>query len=127
MLTVTAAIIMQNNKVFIAQKNPHDKRANQWEFPGGKIDPGETPEECLKREIQEEFSIDIEVGKLFDKNLYTYSGGQILVLAYFCSWLNGTILLTEHAAYRWVYPRELPEYDFVSSDFPIALKLADHL
>ncbi|MBP2653653.1 MAG: mutator MutT protein [Firmicutes bacterium] len=122
-LKVTAAIIMKHGKVFIAQKGPLDKRANQWEFPGGKIDPGETPEECLIRELQEEFEIGIKVDRFFTENLYTHSNGKILVMAYFCSWISGKINPTEHVEYHWVFPYELDKYDFVTSDLPIANKL----
>ncbi|MBP2651744.1 MAG: hydrolase [Firmicutes bacterium] len=122
-LKVTAALLIKSGKVLIAKKTPQDKRANQWEFPGGKIDLGETPEECLIRELREEFNIRITVDSLFTESLYTHSAGQILVMAYFCTWTSGTLQLTEHATYRWVYPTELSGYDIVASDAPIANKL----
>ena len=70
MKQVTAAIIIKDNKVLIAQRAPDDKLANKWEFPGGKIKPGETPQECLKREIREELDVDIEVLDFFSESIY---------------------------------------------------------
>lgn len=123
-LKVTAALLMQNGSVLIAQKGPNDKRANLWEFPGGKIDPGETPEESLAREMQEEFLIEVRIDGFFAESLYTYPEGKILVMAYFCTQTGGTLTATEHADYKWVHPSELADYDFVPSDIPIAQKLA---
>jgi 8-oxo-dGTP diphosphatase len=120
---VTAAIITKDGKILIAQKGPADKRANKWEFPGGKIDQGETPEECLVREMMEEFEIGIRVGDFFVESLFSYSEGQLLVLAYFCTWIDGILHPTEHADYKWVEAQELNQYDFVPSDMAIARKL----
>jgi len=124
MLKVTAAILTHNGKILVAQKGPHDKRANKWEFPGGKIEPGETPEEGLSREMLEEFCIKIQVGDLFAESLFTYPEGQILVMAYFCTWVAGDLTPTEHADYKWVTAKELPHFDFVPSDAPIAERLS---
>jgi len=124
MLKVTAAILVHNSKILVAQKGPHDKRANKWEFPGGKIDPGETPEEGLAREMQEEFCIQVNVGALFAESLFTYPEGQILVMAYFCSWVSGDLTPTEHADFKWVSASELLCFDFVPSDAPIAEQLS---
>lgn len=120
---VTAAIIVKEGKILIAQKGPEDKRADKWEFPGGKIDKGETPEECLVREMMEEFEIDIRVDDFFAKSLFTYSEGQLMVLAYFCTWIGGELRLVEHADHKWVDAQELDQYDFVTSDMEIARKL----
>lgn len=124
MLKVTAAILVHNGKILIAQKGPNDKRANKWEFPGGKIDPGETPEQALAREMMEEFLVQVEVGDLYAESLYTYPEGEILVMAYFCRWVGGELTPTEHADYKWTSAKELPGFDFVPSDAPIAERLS---
>jgi len=123
MLKVTAAIVTKNNRILIAQKGPTDKRALKWEFPGGKIDPGETPEQCLARELMEEFEIEISVGDLFTDSIFIYPEGQLYILAYFCTWSGGEMNPTEHADYKWVLAEELDQFDFVPSDLPIAQKL----
>ena len=69
MKQVTAAIILKDNKVLIAQRSPDDKLANKWEFPGGKIEHGESPQECLKREIREELDFEIEVLDFFAESI----------------------------------------------------------
>jgi 8-oxo-dGTP diphosphatase len=124
MLTkVTAAILVRDDAIFIAKRGPEGRFAHRWEFPGGKIEPGESPEECLAREMAEEFAIDVSVGEFFTESLHTFTGGQILVLAYFCRWAGGDILPVEHEEYRWVAASELGGYDFAPADAPIAARL----
>jgi 8-oxo-dGTP diphosphatase len=120
---VTAALLVHNDRIFIAKRGPSGRFAHRWEFPGGKIEPGESPEECLAREMAEEFTVQVEVGAFFTESLHTFEGGAILVLAYFCRWLGGTICLSEHEEYRWVLAAELGQYDFAPADQPIAAKL----
>lgn len=72
MIDVTAAIIRRNGKVLIAKRSSTSSLPNKWEFPGGKIDDGETPEECLKRELQEEFDIIVDVGDYLTESVYQY-------------------------------------------------------
>ncbi len=125
MLTkVTAAILVRDDAIFIAKRGPGGRFAHRWEFPGGKIEPGESPEECRAREMAEEFAIEVSVGKFFAESLHTFPGGQILVLAYFCRWVDGDILPAEHEEYRWVAASELDGYDFAPADTPIAARLA---
>ena len=80
MKEVTAAIITNDDKILIAQRGKDENLAGKWEFPGGKIEKGETPQQCLKREIQEELELNIEVGEFFGESIYTYSNGQIKYL-----------------------------------------------
>lgn len=124
MLTkVTAAILVRDNVIFIAKRGPEGRFAHRWEFPGGKIEPGESPEDCLTREMSEEFAIEVRVGEFFTESLHTFPGGQILVLAYFCRWAGGDIRPVEHEEYRWVTASELGGFDFAPADVPIAAKL----
>jgi ADP-ribose pyrophosphatase len=86
MKEVTAAIILKDNKVLIAQRAAGENLAGNWEFPGGKIEPGETLQECLKREIDEEFEVDIEVLDFFGESTYSYHNGTIILIAFWCRW-----------------------------------------
>lgn len=122
-LKVTAAIIVRDDEIFVAKRGPGGRFAHLWEFPGGKIEPGETPEECLVREIREEFAIEIEVGGLFAESLHTFPGGAVFVKAFFCRWLRGELTPSEHEEWRWVKVAELASFEFAPADQPIAAKL----
>lgn len=68
-----------------------------WEFPGGKIEPGETPQECLKREISEELDVEIEVLDFFGESIYMYTNGTIRLMAFWCKWVSGDFALKVHS------------------------------
>ncbi len=123
MKEVTAAIIQMENKVLIAQRAPGDNLAGKWEFPGGKIEHGETPKECLRREIREELDIDIEVSDFFGESIYTYHSGQINLMAFWCKWISGDVTLKVHSQMAWVSRDELDLYDFAPADIPLVEKL----
>ncbi len=81
LVTVTAAILKKDNKILIA-KRKEGHLANKWEFPGGKLESNESPEECLKRELREEFGIDTKIGKLVATSIYEYPHIKIKLMAY---------------------------------------------
>lgn len=123
MKEVTAAIILKENKILIAQRAPGENLAGKWEFPGGKIEPGETPQECLKREIREEFDVDIEVLNYFGESIYDYSSGTIKLIAFWCQWIAGDFILKVHSQIAWLNPKELDQYDFAPADIPLVGQL----
>jgi 8-oxo-dGTP diphosphatase len=127
MKDVTAAIIIENKKVLVAQRADHGKMALKWELPGGKIEPGETPQQCLKREIKEELDIEVEVLGLFGESMYCYDFGDIRLLAYFCRRLGGNISLNVHKNIKWVSSECLGELDFAPADIPLIEKLKAYL
>jgi 8-oxo-dGTP diphosphatase len=120
---VVAAILIRDEKVLIAQRAKDDPLAGLWEFPGGKVEDGESPEDSLIREMQEEFCIDIEVGKFFACSLFPYDKGTIRLLAYLCTWIRGEIISTVHNDYLWVAIDELDQYTFAPADRPLVEKL----
>jgi len=120
---VVAAILFKDKKVLIAQRADNDPLAGYWEFPGGKIEEGESPEQSLIREMQEEFCINIEVREFFGSSTFKYDKGTIRLLAYICSWTGGVILSTVHHDYAWVEINELEQYNFAPADKPLAEKL----
>ncbi len=120
MQKVTAAIIRSRDKILIARRIPGKHLGRKWEFPGGKVRPGETPEECLKRELREEFSIETKIGKLFCASTYEDSDIRLEVLAYPVEHVSGIITLHEHEEIKWVTPAEFELYDLVDSDRPLA-------
>lgn len=121
---VTAAIIIKDDKVLIARRAPGENMAGGWEFPGGKLEQDETAEECLKRELFEEFSIEVDVKDFFCESIYEYPRGTIRLRAYFTEIVSGDICLTVHDEYRWAAVNELPGYGLLPADVPVAEKLA---
>jgi 8-oxo-dGTP diphosphatase len=122
-IQVTAAIIIENQKVLITQRHPYDTMAEKWEFPGGKVENGETPEACLQRELQEELGILAEVHDLYMVNKHVYPHIQIELLAFRSHILSGQITLLSHKDSRWVPIHELDQFDFSDADKPIVQRL----
>lgn len=126
MKEVTAALLVDQGKLLIAQRGWGDALEGKWEFPGGKIEPGETPENCLAREMLEEFNLQIIVGDFYAKSIYTYPKGQIALLAYWAYLPEGQLdqlKLAVHSDYRWVSTGQLKDFDFAPADIPIVEKL----
>jgi len=123
-LVVTAAVICKENLVLLAQRRQDDPLGGLWEFPGGKINPGESPEACLAREIEEELEMNIEVGEIFQVVSHVYPGDKhILLLAYLCRHLLGEGKAKECQDFRWVSIDELQDYRMPQADWPIRDKL----
>ena len=123
MIQVTAAIIVNTDRVFIARRKPGIKHAGRWEFPGGKIETGETPEQCLARELKEEFNIIVKAVDFFIDTVYQYNRGPVHILAYYTQWLAGKMILRDHDHFKWVKPEALLGEDLLPADVPIARKL----
>jgi 8-oxo-dGTP diphosphatase len=126
MQEVTAAIILNDHKVLIARRAAGENQAGKWEFPGGKIEAGETPQECLRREIKEELDVEIEVLDFFAASTHISSSGSIKLLAYWCRWLAGEFSLKVHSHIEWVDCEGLAAYDFAPADRPLVKKLREN-
>lgn len=120
---VVAAMLFKDEEVLIAQRAKHDPLAGFWEFPGGKIEVGESPEESLMREMQEEFCINITVGRFYASSIYPYEKGTIRLMAYFCSYTGGTLNSMVHNKYQWVAVNDLNQFVFAPADRPLVEKL----
>ena len=123
MYIVTAAAIIRDGKVLIAQRQQGSHMEYKWEFPGGKLEPDETPEECIVREIKEEMDIDIEVVDIYKVVKFKYEEKDILLLCYLCRIIKGDGKALECNDFRWVTKDELTGFDFVPADLPIVEKL----
>lgn len=116
MIEVTAAIVMDKGRVLIAQKESTHKLAGLWEFPGGKMEPDETPECCLIRELAEELGIDVEITGLFDEYTFDLKNAVLHLRGYTAKVVGGTLTLLEHDDAQWVEISELKDFEFVPSD-----------
>jgi 8-oxo-dGTP diphosphatase len=124
MIVVTAAVIKnRDNKILICQRKPDSHNGLKWEFPGGKLEEQETPEQCLRREIKEELDVDIEVGEIFKVVKQDYSDRVILLLAYECNYISGELKTIDCNDYKWVKKSEIKKYDIALADIPIVEKL----
>lgn len=120
MLQVAAAIITRaDGAVLLARRAPGRTHAGLWEFPGGKLEPGETPQECLARELREELGVEVEVGA------YVASGaaGPVILLGYRARIVAGQLALTDHDAVAWVQPADLAAYAMPPADLPVVAAL----
>lgn len=118
---VTAAVIRDGDKVLIAQRQGAPL-AGKWEFPGGKLEPGEGPEECLARELREELGIEVAVKDIFAVVYHEYNFGPILLLAYNCA-LLARRTVPQNAGVRWASREDLCALDFAPADRPIVEKI----
>ena len=91
----------------------------KWEFPGGKIDQGESPEDCLRREIAEEMNIHVLVGSSLPPSTHNYSAFSITLYPFICSIESGDIALAEHSAIAWLVPEQLHALDWAEADIPV--------
>lgn len=121
-IKVVAAVIMEDNKIFATQRGYGDFKGG-WEFPGGKIDEGETPEEALMREIKEELDIEIEVKELLYTVEYDYPRFHLSMDCFICSIKSGDLILKEHEAAQWLTKETLDSVEWLPAD----LKLIDKL
>jgi 8-oxo-dGTP diphosphatase len=119
MIPVTCAIIEQNNLVLVTQRGPSMSLPSKWEFPGGKIENGESEETSLLREIKEELGVDIRIKRRLAPNQHAYGSKTILLIPFACELLSGPILLAEHSQYLWVSRDKLLSLDWAPADVPI--------
>lgn len=121
-IEVVAAIIQKDDKIFATQRG-YGQWKDWWEFPGGKIEPGEIFEDALKREIREELSTDININKLFYTVDYDYPRFHLTMHCYLCSLQNDAMHLNEHEAARWLTKNELDSVKWLPADIVIIKQL----
>ena len=117
-IKVVAAVIRDGDKIFATQRGYGDLKGG-WEFPGGKIEEGETPQEALKREIMEELDTEIEVGELIDTIEYDYPEFHLSMGCYWCSVVSGDLVLKEHEAARWLGKDGLMDVEWLPADVAV--------
>lgn len=116
---VTCAIIERDGLVLAAQRNENMSLPLKWEFPGGKIDSGETPEECLRRELIEEMGIRVDIEKALSNSTHHYANFTVTLYPFVCSIESGEVVLHEHKAIAWLPPESLHLLDWAEADVPV--------
>lgn len=119
---VSAAIIMKDNKIFVTQRG-YGEFKDWWEFPGGKIEEGETPEECLKREIKEELKADINIDKYLCTVEYDYPNFHLKMECFICSLIDGHLELVEAEDAKFITKDQLDSIDFLPADLLVVKEL----
>ena len=121
-IEVAAAIIVKDNKVFATQRG-YGEFKDGWEFPGGKLEPGESAREALVREIREELDVDIRVGRLLETVEYDYPEFHLTMHCFICELLSEEIVLKEHEDARWLKEEELDTVDWLPADVGVIGKI----
>ena len=119
LIKVTCAIITFQNKILAVQRSKRMSMPMKWEFPGGKIEAGETEVDCIKREIKEEININIEVLERLTPSIYNYPTFKIELIPFTANYLLGELKLKEHHQYVLLEKNELNTLDWAEADLPI--------
>lgn len=125
MTEVVSALIWQGEKFMICQRPPHKARGLLWEFVGGKVEKGETPQEALVRECREELAVTVSVGEVFMEVVHEYPDITVQLTLFNASIAEGIPQKLEHNDIRWIEPHEIPQYDFCPADKEILEKITE--
>lgn len=123
MLNVTCAVIRDGERYLICQRSEQMKMPLKWEFPGGKVEEGESLEDCLIREIKEELAVFLSIDAALEPVIHHYDSSSITLYPFLCTIKEGTINLREHAQYKWILQDEFSMYDLAAADIPILKQL----
>ena len=122
-ILVTGAIIQNDNNFLIGRRGKDEKSAGMWEFPGGKLEEGESPKECIKRDLKEELNIDAEIGELFSSYTYNYPYVSYELFFFKVNSFFGEPVKSVHDKLKWEKLKNFYKYDFLPGDGPLIDKL----
>lgn len=125
MIDVAAAIIEKDGRFLIARRKKGKHLGDKWEFPGGKIEMGETPEECLRRELEEEFGIAAEISGFVAESVFDYGDRKVRLVGYRAHYLSGEFRPNAHEEIVWIAPGEFGNFDFAEADVPLIEKILE--
>jgi 8-oxo-dGTP diphosphatase len=117
-IEVVGAVIIRDGLVYCVKRGPEGNLSGMWEFPGGKIEPGEDEVTALIREIREELLCEVKVGQRVTTTEYDYDFGTVRLTTYYCVLISGEPSLTEHAAELWLRPDQLTDLSWAPADVP---------
>jgi len=120
---VGAVITNEKGEILCAKRSQQMSLPGMWEFPGGKMEPGETPEESLAREIREELGCEIQVGALISDDVYEYPTVAVRLITYYAKVISGTPVAKEHERLEWVSEADLMKLEWAPADVPTVKKL----
>ena len=118
-IKVACAVIHREGKILVTQRGTKMSLPLKWEFPGGKMEQGETVDACVKREIKEELNIEIEITGILPKQYHNYGSFSITLLPVLAQYNSGEIHLIEHNSYKWLYPSDFESLDWAEADLGI--------
>jgi 8-oxo-dGTP diphosphatase len=122
-IKVVCGIIYDSNKILICRRNPSKSLGGFWEFPGGKIEQDESDEYALKRELNEELQMQVNITEYFGSSIYDYESFSVELIAYECNLKKWNLYLTDHDLYKWIHPVEILNYKLSPADIPLAQKI----
>ena len=125
-IEVVAGIITDSGKIFATQRGYGDYK-DFWEFPGGKMEPGETPQQALARELREELSVEVDVGEFVCTVEYDYPGFHLTMHCFYCSVTGGTLTLLEHEAAKWLDMEQIHSVDWLPADVVVVNALEKNI
>lgn len=126
-IEVVGAVIVRDGFVLCVQRGPNGRLPGMWEFPGGKVERGEAPTAALEREIKEELRCSVVVGDAVTTTSYDYEFGTVRLTTLYCQLIEGDPELTEHAALRWLRPRDLNGLVWAPADLPAVAKIQSEI
>lgn len=125
-IDVVAAVIKKNNKIMIARRSTEKDLAGFWEYPGGKVEDGESDQESLQRELQEEFGITTKINQFLTSSFFRYEKFNINLRAYLVEHISGNFMLKDHDQIKWITSKNFNEFKFAPADLPINEYILNH-
>ena len=124
---VTCGLIFSNDRVFICRRKPEKSLGGYWEFPGGKVEAGESDEAALARELREELNIVVTVHEFLGESIHDDGRGPIKLVAYRCTHVSGELMLQDHDAVRYVEPKAFSSFEFAPADVPLLAPITERV
>ena len=121
---VVAALVRRGGRILMSRRRPDQPMPNLWEFPGGKVEPGEAPVAALAREVREELGCEIEVGGIYEVVFHAYPEFDLVMMVYAATVSRGVPRAVEVAEVAWIEAAQIPSLDLLPADYPLALALA---